>query len=133
MKRIILALGALAVLGVVASPASASARCRPALSADMALSQSGVGCNTARGVERYTFTHEALDGSFVCAQRQWLGTIYSRAHRHTYEAFVSPGPRTAKVWITVRYPVSESDESRRNNGQSVSSRTDASRSTRFKP
>ena len=101
MKKIASAIATSAA--VLALPASALASirhsCRPTTRFDLALSaNAATTCAQARAVERYENTHEALDGRFFAARRQWLGAVYSRAHRHTYLVFVSPGRHIAIVW-----------------------------------
>lgn len=92
-------------------PATAVAQtrhsCKPALRSDLAVSaNAAVTCNQAQAVERFMNTHETADLAFNAGKREWLGTIYSRAHGHTYFVFVSPAKQIGIVWVTVRLPVS---------------------------
>lgn len=100
MKRlIVMVLG----LSALAAPtcASAATRCRPALKQDSSLAVSGANCSLAQQLERYTESHETLDGSFFAARHQWLGAANLTGTEFVY---VSPRWPTITVNITSRRP-----------------------------
>ncbi len=98
----------LAVLAV--STTAATARTLTCASAapkhQFPLKISNGSCALARAVDRYSGSHETVDGSFYVDKRPWVGTIYSRAHGYTYYNFVSPGRVPVSIWITVNIGVS---------------------------
>lgn len=100
----------IAIAAALAVPASAAARthhCKPTKSFDLSLRANGAtSCSQAQALERYTKSHESLDGSFFAAKRQWLGAITSRAGGHTHEEYLSPGRKLLEVWIVVNGEVS---------------------------
>ena len=105
-----LSIALIATAAALALPANAAARthrCTPTTSFDLSLTATGAtSCSQARALERYTNSHESLDGSFFAAKRQWLGAITSRAGGHTHEEYVSPGVKLLEVWILVSREVS---------------------------
>jgi len=99
-----------ALLLTLPGAAAAQARhpCKPTRQLDLSLSRNSVvSCKTAQAVESYS--DKPRDRGFCLLRRRAAvgrGTIYSRAHGHTYYVFVSPGKRIGIVWVTVRLGVS---------------------------
>lgn len=69
----------------------------------LSLHETGVTCKIARDVETYSLRHETLP-FFVWKidGHRWHGTLFSRAHGHTYFRYTSPA---GIVWVTIRLPV----------------------------
>jgi hypothetical protein len=108
MKRIITATALAAALALSLSPAIASAatKCSPGSKFELPLHESGTSCRVARDVDRWFGGHEWWDAAPRIDGRVWRGTLYSRAHDHTYFRFTTHTHGTANVWVTNRYPVS---------------------------
>ena len=103
MKRTIVTL-ALATFGAQAAPAAANAatHCRPAVpTIDTSMTVAGADCRLAQRLERYTSTHESLDGSFFALNRQWLGAASLSGTKFVYD---SPGWPTIEIRITSKLP-----------------------------
>lgn len=102
------AVGCVVAVALGACPTIASAnrsvrRCRAVFPRyELPVHTAHVSCRVAHAVDRYAMTHEWVV-PFRVDRHRWRGTIYSRAHGHTYFRFRS-GARI--VWITHRGEVS---------------------------